>query len=85
MAAIYQDGKIDGRDVREWHRACQAAVQANRESRILVAQLEERVRELEKTLETALEAHKRQFEDSDYCYMCDCHEHTDNCPAFGDS
>ena len=48
MAAIYQDGKIDGRDVREWHRACQTAVQANRESRILVAQLEERVQELEK-------------------------------------
>ena len=40
MAAIYQDGKIDGRDIREWHRACQTAVQANQESRILVAQLE---------------------------------------------
>jgi len=47
-----------------------------------VAKLEKRVKNLEDENKIALEAHKRQYEDSDYCYMRDCHEHTDSCPAF---
>lgn len=46
--------------------------------------LAEQAEQLEANLAIALEAHKRQHEDSDYCYMCDCHEHANNCPLGGE-
>lgn len=46
MAAIYKDGKIDGRDVRDWYKAWQRVMRELADTKIKIEELQKLLRDM---------------------------------------